>query len=112
MEIYKSGSIPLIVGADEELVQSVSTFWKYATGSCLMTKPLVGKSLNEGKPAAWGTFAAQARCAVGKETTLILHMENGACDLCGIAKEVHPEEGEITMRALFDPKEREIAKFA
>jgi len=66
--------------------------------------------MNEGKKAAWDKFAQQASCAVGQETTLILHMGNGAFDILGTAREAHPE-GETTVRALFDAKERDAAKF-
>ena len=46
--------VPLVCAQSKERARAITTFLKYMAGcTVLPTKPLVGKAMSEGKPAAW-----------------------------------------------------------
>lgn len=110
-EIYINGSIPLVCGTTEDFATQLTTFLKYKGGAYVACKPLVGMAMGMGDTAAWETITNSAASAVQNESTMVLDMGNGCPDLCGYAKKGDPANGEMTLKSLFDTRERDSKKF-
>eukprot|EP00658_Telonema_sp_P-2_P081135 TRINITY_DN823_c0_g1_i2.p1 TRINITY_DN823_c0_g1~~TRINITY_DN823_c0_g1_i2.p1 ORF type:complete len:260 (-),score=76.47 TRINITY_DN823_c0_g1_i2:186-965(-) len=103
------GLIPLICGKDEDARSGVGTYWNYAGGVTVVdTKALVIKSIgNDPMKAAEGSeiLGAATRAAMEHGNWLVLHMQNGACNLMAFDdNEEFPVELVLDAKTEKDPK--------